>query len=188
MYFEKRMTEKELHILIKRCLSEEKEAQKKLFVHMYNYGMSVACQYTSSYQDAEEMTSESFYKMFKNLKSYKKEIPFRLWLRKIVINACIDNFRKNKKRIEGERQITLYPVANIIEEKFEEEYLVSLLRKLSTQYRLVFVLHVIEGYTHDEIAQRLNISKGTSKSNLSKARVKLQFLLTQNQKKIEQYG
>jgi len=182
------MTDNDLKYLIQGCKSKKKESQRKLFSHMFNYGMSIAVRYTNSLEDAEEVANDSFYKMFKKIDLYKDHIPFKAWLRRIIINTGIDHYRKNKKDLPVSHMTVVSSNLSLVEEKFEDEFLVSLLRKLSPQYRMVFVLHAIEGFSHEEIAKKLKITKGTSKSNLSKARAKLKVLLATQQSRVKNYG
>jgi len=163
--------------LLAGCRNNDSACQKALFVHYYDYGMSIASRYGTSLQDTEEITNDSFYKILKNINSYKEEIPFKLWMRKIIINTGIDFYRKHKNKPALSSLTADSKIYNEGEEKLDQEYLIKLLNRLSPQYKMVFVLHVIEGYTHEEISEQLNISIGTSKSNLSKARMNLKKLL-----------
>lgn len=143
---------------------------------MYDYGMTVASRYGTTLAESEDIANEGFYKVLKNISKFNPEIPFLLWVRRIIINCAIDNFRKNKKhQLEVESAPGQTLNKGMIQ--LESEYLLRMVRSLSPQYRMVFVLHTIDGFTHDEIAQKLNITKGTSKSNLSKAKKKLQEML-----------
>lgn len=143
---------------------------------MYDYGMTVASRYGSTLAESEDIANEGFYKALKNISKYDLEKPFLLWVRRIIINCAIDDYRKNKKHQQEIERIS-NPSLNEGMIHMESEYLLKMVRSLSPQYKMVFVLHTIDGFTHDEIAQRLNISKGTSKSNLSKAKKKLQEML-----------
>jgi len=182
------MTDNELNILIDGCRNNSKASQKKLFMHMYNYGMSIAVRYTNSLQDAEEVANDGFLKMLKYINNYKSNIPFKFWVRRIIINTGIDHYRKRKKATLANHYEPVTSTLNLVEDIFEEEYLVGLLRKLSPQYRMVFVLHAIEGFSHEEIAQKLKISRGTSKSNLSKARAKLKSFMSTEKSPMKNYG
>jgi RNA polymerase sigma-70 factor (ECF subfamily) len=144
---------------------------------MYNFGMTIASRYGNTLAEAEDIANEGFYKVLKNISKYKTEIPFLAWVRRIIINCAIDNYRKNKG---SKNEITIDPIqsTNKGSEFMESEYLLIMVRSLTPQYKMVFNLHAIEGYTHAEIADRLNITIGTSKSNLAKARKKLQQMVT----------
>lgn len=182
------MNNNSLHEIIKGCKNKDRSSQKALFVLMYDYGMSIAARYSNNNQDKEEIANDAFFKMLNKIETYKEEIPFKLWLRKIVINTGIDFIRKNKMKYTGIDSASLVAAKNTASENLDQEYLLAMLDRLSPQYRLVFVLHVIEGYTHDEIAQELGISRGTSKSNLFKARNKLKQFLVDLEKKEKYVG
>ena len=117
-------------------------------------------------------------KCSKTYQKYDSKIPFLLWVRRVIINCGIDNYRKSKKYQEkvfvADNHLTNDGMSQL-----ESEYLLKMVRSLSPQYKIVFVLHTIDGYSHEEISKKLNISKGTSKSNLSKAKKKLQEMLKQ---------
>lgn len=153
---------------------------------MYNYGMTIAQQYASNLQEAEEIANDGFYKVLKNIEKYENQGPFLLWVRRIIINCAIDHFRKNSKKKTEVASNSF--VKNNADEKLNADYLLAMIQELTPQYRMVFVLHVIEGYSHDEIASQLGIAKGTSKSNLSKAKKKLQEMITLYNQKMSQYG
>jgi len=163
--------------LIAGCRNNDAASQKALFVHLYDYGMSIAARYGNSLQDAEEITNDAFYKILKHINTYKETLPFKLWVRRIIINTGIDFYRKQKNRMPISSIPADSKIYNKGEEKLNQQYLLKLLNQLSPQYKMVFMLHVIDGYTHVEISKRLNISIGTSKSNLSKARTKLKNML-----------
>lgn len=177
------MTERQLEACIKGCRKMDPVSQKELYTQFYSYGMSIASRYGRSLEDVEEIANDSFYKMLSKISSYKNSIPFKLWLRRIIINTGIDFYRKHKNKIESELRVQTRNVSNGVEAEHQKEFLESLLNLLSPQYKLVFVLHVLEGFSHAEIAEKLKIGVGTSKSNLSKARIKLKkLLLAQEQK------
>ena len=117
-------------------------------------------------------------KIFKNLKSYDFAKPFKPWLRKIIVNTCINNFRKKKIEFTvGLEEVDSHTIANDILSGISYQEILDMIRKLSPAYRAVFNLYVIEGYKHEEIAEMLDISVGTSKSNLFKAKKHLRLIL-----------
>ena len=143
--------------------------------------MSIASRYGNTKAETEDIANEAFYKVLKNIHKYNPKAPFLVWVRRIIINVGIDHFRKNKSRMT-EPMMGSTTTLNEGEISLESEYLLKMVRSLSPQYKMVFVLHAIEGFTHDEIASKLNINKGTSKSNLAKARKKLQEMVAQHNK------
>jgi RNA polymerase sigma-70 factor (ECF subfamily) len=127
----------------------------------------------------EEIINDGFLKIFTNLSKYDTTQPFKAWLRTIMVNTAIDYYRSNQKY---HLQITVDEIEitdfddDIISQLSVEE-IMGLVRKLSPTYRMVFILYVVEGYKHREIAERLGIQEGTSKSNLQDARIKLQEMI-----------
>lgn len=183
------MSDHELALLIEGCREGDAECQKRLFLQMYNYGMSVAARYGQHLQETEEIANDGFYKMLDNIHRYRQEVPFKLWLRRIIINCGIDYYRKQQTRERAQAsQPTRGNIRNAGADELDREYLLQLVRELPSQYRMVFVLHVIEGYKHEEIAKQLGISRGTSKSNLAKARKKLQALVILHNRQVTEYG
>lgn len=175
------MNEKELYHLIAECKKNDSHAQRKLFSYMYNYGMTVASRYGSTLAESEDIANEGFYKVLKNIGKYDPKIPFLAWVRRIIINCGIDHFRKQRSK----KMASVKPLSTISNnglKALESEYLLQMVRSLPPQYKMVFVLHAIEGFSHEEIASKLKINKGTSKSNLAKARKKLQEMVTQHNK------
>ena len=173
---------KKLFSLLKKCKKQDRKAQNALFQLGYSYAMSIALRYASDEDTAKNLTHEAFLKIFTQLDKYDEALSFKGWMRRIVINTAIDYFRRERKH--------LYAVdVHEIEEASEAEDAIAALSaaeirnyisQLPPVYRTVFNLYVIEGYKHTEIATMLEISVGTSKSNLAKARKKLQHLILQN--------
>lgn len=165
--------------VIEACRSNNRLAQKELYQHFYGYGMSVAFRYVNDREDAVEILNTAFVKVFKNVGTYDLDKPFKPWLRRILVNTAIDHLRV-KKRIKDQGDIEM-----VAEPSHEEaitgqlayEEILKLIQDLSPSYRTVFNLFVIEGYKHEEIAEMLSISVGTSKSNLFKAKAHLRKAL-----------
>lgn len=172
--------QEELKQVIQDCRRGRRSAQKKLYQHFYSYGLTVALHYAKNREEAEEMLHDGFLKVFDRIQQYRFEAPFRAWFRQIIIRSAIDYFRKHHKAGKEARLIPLPTVSKIENEairKLSREDAWKLLQVLPPAYRMVFNLHVMEGYTHAEIAAELGVSIGTSKSNLSKAKQKLQQLM-----------
>lgn len=162
--------------IIKGCIDGKRKSQEQLY-KLYSKKMFGLClYYTKDYTAAEDIVQEGFVKIFKNIKQFKNKGSFEGWIRKIIINTALEKYRK---------QHHLYAVNDI--ENYAEDYsydaimdyisakdLIRIIKELSPQYKMVFSLYAIEGYSHKEISEKLGISIGTSKSNLSRARVLLQ--------------
>lgn len=155
--------------------------------------MSVCLRYTKSNEDAVEIYNDSFLKIFKEIYHYKplyaNEInSFKGWIRKIMIYTAIDYCRKNyKQSFTADFETSVIYLPQIEEnalDRLSHEEIIFAIQKLSPAYRTVFNLYIIDGFTHEEIAKQLDISIGTSKSNLFKARQQLQQIL-KNENKIQ---
>ncbi|MBL3655826.1 RNA polymerase sigma factor [Fulvivirga sp. 2943] len=150
-----------------------------LYEEYHGYCMSICLRYAESREDAVEMMNDGFLKVFNYIKSYDHARPFKTWLRRIMINSTLDHIKKYQIKLE--QQEIEEGIRELISEtqldQLSYEELLGLIRELPLAYRTVFNLHAIEGYKHEEIAEMLNISTGTSKSNYFKAKKKLQELL-----------
>ena len=167
-----------LRILIKGCLKNDRKSQRDLYQHFYSYGLSICLRYSDDRDEAVGLLNEAFMKTFLNLKKFDLSKPFTPWLRKILINTCINNFRKKKIKFTEElEQVENQHASEDILAGISYREILELVRKLSPAYRAVFNLYVIEGYKHEEISEMLNISIGTSKSNLAKAKNNMRSIL-----------
>lgn len=149
----------------------------------YAYGMSITLRYADSRNEAVTILNEAFMKVFDNIKKYKLSRPFKPWFRRIVINTAINHYHKTKK--EKERPVIDLQENSLIDEEniisgISYSEMIEMVQLLSPAYRTVFNLYVIEGFTHKEIAEQLDIAEGTSKSNLAKAKKNLRAILEKN--------
>lgn len=153
--------------------------------------MAVASQYASDREDAIEVVNDAFIKVYSSLEKFDIELSFKAWFRKIVVFTAIDHYRKRKKDAH-ESLDNLYVTNDNIEPNvfsdIGENDILKCVQELPMSYRTVFVLFVVEGYKHHEIADMLGISEGTSKSNLSVAREKLKGKLSKMSKSYRQHG
>ncbi len=167
--------------LLAGCIREDRAYQKRLYHLYYSKMMAVSMRYTSNREEARDILHEGFMKVFKNIHRYKPQHSLESWIRRIMINTAIDHYRKNKK---FKNQVDIEYAANELDDKsnhvihqLSAEEILKLVQQLSPAYRTVFNLYVVEGFNHREIAEKLGISEGTSKSNLAKARGKLRKML-----------
>ncbi|WP_020569179.1 RNA polymerase sigma factor [Neolewinella persica] len=163
------------------CSTGQVAAQRGLYKRLYPYVMSIALHYAGQREEAEEITQDSFVKLFYQLRKTVPTGSIRAYMSRVVINTSIDLIRKRKRQPITEEITDRYlnkagRSRNLGSDRLEEAEIYRLLQMLPPSYRLVFNLHVLEGYTHPEIGEKLGISEGTSKSNLSKARKKLKQL------------
>ena len=176
----------ELTYHVGACALNSRESQKVIYSSFYGYAMAICDRYTNSQEDAVEILNDGFLKIFREIHHYHPSYSdvvssFKGWLRKIMVYTAIDHFRKyNKHRMTTDLDNVVYQVQAVDEnaiEKLSYEEIIRAIQDLTPGYRTVFNLFIIDGLSHDEIAQQLNISVGTSKSNLSKARRQLQKIL-----------
>jgi RNA polymerase sigma factor (sigma-70 family) len=153
--------------------------------------MGVCLRYARSREEAVEIVNDGFYKIFMNLDKYSHGLSFKGWVRRIMVNSSIDHFRRNEKHYDHVdiSYIKTESLTPDVLDELNEEVILQAVQELPPSYRIVFNLYAIEGYKHSEIAQKLNISEGTSKSNLSIARIKLKKALNlESDNKAEQNG
>ncbi len=169
----------ELELLISRCIREELNAQELLYRNFYGFAMSICLRYSANRFEARVIINEGFLKVFTNLQKFDAGKPFEPWVAKIMSNTAIDHYRAELKHMNS---VDITDVDEVfehaeIENKLYYEELIKLIQQLPPSYRIVFNLYAVDGYKHVEIAKRLNISVGGSKSNLFKARKRLRELL-----------
>lgn len=166
------LTEQEL---IHGCLADDGNCQQALFNQYAGKMMTVCLRYAADQMTAEDLLMESFVKIFKYIHQYKFEGSFEGWIRRIVVNTALKKLQKKKiyfEEVKAEKinaSMDSEAHANI-----GEKEILELIKQLPDGYRVVFNLYVIEGYSHEEIAEMLNIQPGTSRSQLVKARKMLQ--------------
>ena len=182
VFKKKKFSEDNLDSVITACIDQNSQAQRTLIKLFLGYAKSICLRYSSNEQEVEEIINDGFLKIFTNLSKYDTTQPFKAWLRTIMVNTAIDYYRSNKKYL---MQIAIDEVEvadfdDDIISKLSTDEIMKLVQKLSPTYRMVFMLYVVEGYKHREIAERLGIQEGTSKSNLQDARLKLQEMIRIN--------
>ncbi len=163
--------------LVEGCLLNKRQAQYQLYELMSAKMFAVCMRYCSNREYAQDILQEGFVKVFTNLDKFRWDGSFEGWVRRIFVNTAIEHFRKETKLFpvsDNETALMLHPVIDDLNNQLELEDLMALVQKLSTGYRTVFNLYVIEGYSHKEVAEMLGISEGTSKSQLARARYILQ--------------
>jgi RNA polymerase sigma-70 factor (ECF subfamily) len=170
--------------VIKGCVRNDRACQKALFERFYSKMMGVCMRYAKNRDQAKDMCQEGFLKVFNGIKSFAGKGSLEGWVRRIMVNTSIDHLRRNKHDYlivgtvyaNGEnRTIDIADDSDddTILSQINEQEILKAVQKLSPAYRTVFNLFVIEEYSHKEIAEMLDISEGTSKSNLAKAKYNL---------------
>lgn len=165
--------------IIQGCLNDERWAQKTLYETYYGKMMAVCLRYSNNSEDAKDILSEGFVKVFRYLHRYKVGTSLESWIRRILINTSIDFYRKAIRHRTEDIEYARHEAGDstdVIGKHSAEEIMLAV-QRLPPSYRTVFNLYAIEGYSHREIADALEISESTSRSNLVKARSKLKVLL-----------
>jgi len=144
--------------------------------------MGISLRYASSRQQAQEILNDSFLKVFESITAAPDILSFKAWLRRIVINTALDAYRRNKRlgwteNLETAEQETSFP-ETIIDQLTAEE-IIALLDLIPTVWKLVFNLHEIEGYGHEEIGKLLSFPASHSRTYLTRARQRLRTLIQQ---------
>jgi len=178
-----------LHELLAGCLSNQRRSQELLYKQFYGYAMGVCLRYTSTREEALEVLNDGFLKVFTRLQQYDSAHPFKGWLRRILINTALDNYRHEVRHYHHDDTSQAEQVPSNqadAHSQLAHEELMNLIQELSPAYRLVFNLYVIDGYSHEEISAKLGISVGTSKSNLARARESLRAMLQKKMSVLKQ--
>ena len=176
----------ELTTLIQGCAQGSRRSQHRIYKQFYGKMLGVCLRYIPHRDEAKDVLQEGFIKVFSHIDRYNGNGSFEGWIRRIMVNTAIDAFRKNRSQ-------AMYPDSehidrikddsaeddddNNIFEHIDTKRILQEVQNLSPAYRMVFNLYVLEGYSHQEIADELGISVGTSKSNLSKAKMNLKKAL-----------
>jgi RNA polymerase sigma factor (sigma-70 family) len=168
----------EIKNIINGCLKGNRRDQELLYRRHAPKLYAVCMQYSGNDEEARDILQEGFIKIFENLIHYKHEGSFEGWIRKIIVNTALEKYR-NKHNLYRVDDIDMIPEPDAEPDNtdyagLEAIDLLEIIRELPPKYRMVFNLYAIEGYSHKEISQMVKISEGTSKSNLSRARVILQ--------------
>lgn len=169
---EARMARDSDAILVARCLCQEREAQRQLFERYHSRMLGVCLRYAQSRQEAEDMTQEGFVRLFNKLSYFDSERNFEAWMTTLFVHNAIDYMRRHSRHQHFDQPENAPEIAAPAEalERLEADDLLNLLHALPDGYRLVFNMYAIEGFSHKDIAEKLGINEGTSKSQLAKAR------------------
>jgi RNA polymerase sigma factor (sigma-70 family) len=167
------MTEEEL---IYGCIREDRTCQQKLYKTYAGKMLVVCMRYCRSRQEAEDILQDGFIRVFDNIKKFTFSGSFEGWVRRIMINCALRNYRKSSYQKEqiGIADDYDIPTDATVYDKLSEMELLELISELPEGYKMVFNLYAIEGYSHKEIADTMGINEGTSRSQLNKARKHLQ--------------
>lgn len=174
--------EEHIELIIQGCIKKNEKSQELLYKKFFGYSLSVAQIYNRQRSDALEVVNDSFVKVFSKIGKYDTSKPFQGWLRKIVINTSIDKLRQNKKDhqfVEAEKYQIQDETPNSISNLAAQD-IIEILNLLPHYHKTVFCLYEIEGYSHEEIAEQLEIPVSSSRVYLTRAKQKLRELFPVN--------
>ena len=182
--------------IIKSCIRDDRKAINLLFEFGFRLLMPICFRYNKNEEDARAAYNVGFIKILKGLPKIDENVNFKAWARRIMVNSLIDEYRKNKKyneriqKSDSESELDYYSTgtSNDAESNLGVENIMQLVQELPKTTACVFNMYVIDGYAHKEIAEKLEMSEGTSKWHLSTARKmlreKLDRLENQNQRMV----
>lgn len=165
--------------LIALCIKQDRKAEYELYKLTYGYLMSICMRYSKDKDTASESLNMGFLKILRNLGTYKPEIPFKAWIRRVMVNTLIDEYRKNMRERERVTYVEEYfdssdfSDVNEALSRISYNQILEQIGLLPEATKKVFNLFAIDGYSHKEISELLSISEGTSKWHLNAARQKL---------------
>jgi len=168
--------------LITGCVRQEVSAQRALYDQYSPKMLAVCCRYALNREDAEDMLQEGFIKVFLQIKSYEGRGSFEGWIRRIMVHTCINHLKKHKKFQDKLDLIHAHGMptrAEAIPSIVQAKQVSECIRQLPVGYRTVLNLYAIEGYSHREIAQILDIEESTSRSQYTRAKNLLENILIQ---------
>ena len=168
--------------IIKQCIAGNHSAQKVLYHHFSKKLYGICLRYAPNPEDAQDILQDGFLKIYSKLETFKHQGSFEGWLRRIISNTAIEHYRKkvDLKDIEDIESSAAFSI--IDDQNLEVQDILEIIQQMPNGYRMVFNMYGIEGYSHAEIAAKLNISEGTSKSQLARARAHIQKKLEQKNK------
>ncbi len=166
---------------ISKCKRGDRKSQSEIYQIYAGKLFGICLKYSSNKQEAEDNLHDSFITIFDKVKQFNHQGSFEGWLKRITVNVCLQKYRKKNVLNVVTDEYPDSVEVEIDEDKISLKYLLQLIQELPDRYRIVFNLYVLDGYSHKEIASLLAISIGTSKSNLSRARMNLKEKIESNQ-------
>lgn len=175
------MEHHKLERIIKDCKKGKAKAQEVLYVEYAPKMLGVCMRYSKDLAEAEDNLQDGFVKIFQSVKGYQFKGSFEGWMRRIMVNTALEKFRKNKhiQVVDEEWNLEVEADDNLNDVDIPLDVLLEMVQSLPDRYRMVFSLYVLDGYSHNEIGEVMNISTGTSKSNLARGRAILKEKVNQ---------
>lgn len=158
--------------LIQGCINGDRQIQEILYKRFFSKMYGVCLRYSGSPDDANDLLQEGFIKIYKNIDKFRGDGSFEGWIRRIFVNTAIEHFRKKVKlyNVSEVQENTIEDTDISVLDKLAVKDIILLVNELAPGYKTIFNMHVIEGYSHKEIANILGITEGTSKSQLARAK------------------
>ena len=175
------MKSQQINNLIKATLEGSQKAQMQLYDTYCQAMFNIACRYLKNHEDAKDAMQEGFLKAFLNIKSYKDTSTFGAWLKRIIINQCIDVLKKRQFITQSLEIENSQVVDDNDDWQFDsaitKQDITNAIDRLSEKYKTVISLYLLEGYDHEELSQILGIPVKTSRTQLRRAKLQLQDAL-----------
>jgi RNA polymerase sigma-70 factor (ECF subfamily) len=156
--------------LIKQCQNKELKAQKALYEIYSSKLFSLCLKYSKNYAEAQDNLQDAFISIYENIHQFKHKGSFEGWMKRIAINTALQRYRNQKVFSLNYEENLIQPDNDYTENNISLQELLKCIQELPNRYRMVFNLYVLDGHSHKEIAEMMNISEGTSKSNLARGR------------------
>jgi RNA polymerase sigma-70 factor (ECF subfamily) len=172
--------------LINNCKRKDRKAQAEIYQLYAGKLFGLCLKYSRNYQDAQDNLQNGFLTIFDKIEQYDFKGSFEGWLKRIIINTALQTYREKNVLNLVTEEITEEIEIEIDDDHISLDYLLKVVQELPNRYRQVFNLYVLDGYSHKEISKLLEISEGTSKSNLSRARVNLKNKIELHQSKMNE--
>lgn len=159
--------------ILQGCLRKEVKYQKEFYLHFSSIMYAVCLRYSNTKEDAKDILQEGFVKVFTKLNQYTGKGSLEGWMKRVFINTALEHYRVNKNHMNQSDVVEAYNVGQEADamDKISQKEIFEVMQNMATGYRTILNLYAIEGYSHAEISEMLGINEGTSKSQLSRARV-----------------
>lgn len=179
-----KLEQEELTEIINGCKKQDRQCQQKVYEMFYGKMLPVCNRYAKNSEEAKDILQNGFIKVFEKIDKYNFDGSFGGWVRRLIVNTAIDHYRKHKNVYLIEDESRIADTENWYDEEPTSKYegisaedIKNAIGQLSPAYKMVFNLYIMEGYSHQEIADELGVSLGTSKSNLAKAKANVKKIL-----------
>jgi RNA polymerase sigma factor (sigma-70 family) len=169
--------------LVRQCKRGDLKHQEMLYKQFYGYAMGIGLRYSANRDDALEAVNDAFIKVFNTIKSFDEKLPFKPWLRKVIVNTAIDRRRKNLRHLaEADLDEAVFIATPALAvSNLNANDILTMMQLLPEVNRVVFNLYEIDGYSHEEISMMLNIAASSSRVYLGRAKERLRKMILQQE-------